>query len=66
MRVEFCIFTDQDGHDVYINPLLVRYFQSYSFDEDERKTTSVVFDGMHSVIVAGSPDEVEQRLSLAD
>ncbi len=66
MQVEFCMFTNEDGDDVYVNPLLVRYFVSSSFDEDEVPTTRIVFDDEHSIIVVGSTSTVEEGLTIEE
>ena len=60
MRVDFFTFTALDAEKVTVNPLLVRCFQS----RDGGKTTTIYFDGDHSVIVQASPIDVQEALTI--
>jgi hypothetical protein len=58
MSVTYCIFTDQDGHPIAVNPLQVRCVrQAPPFARIE-------FDHNHSALVQGSVAEVERQLTI--
>jgi hypothetical protein len=64
MRVDFCMFLDADGNHIYVNPLHVCYFQSHRVDEEQIEATNIILDDMRSIVVLGSPREVEERLNV--
>ena len=66
MPVDFCMFTDQEGNNVRINSLLVSYFQSSPFSDDEDETTRTILDDEHSLSVYGTPSEVEMALTIEE
>lgn len=63
MRAAFCMFHDERGELVYINPLLVSYFTSLT---PQRMMTKIVFDNGNSITVKGSPKEVVAGLSVRE
>ena len=62
MRVKFCVLNNPDGNKIYINPLLVRYFHSQGPHGDKDRLTRIVFDNEDTILVDGSPENVEREL----
>jgi hypothetical protein len=63
MRVNFCVLTNPDGNEIYINPLLVRYFHSQGPHGDKDRLTRIVFDNGDTILVNGSPANVGRGLN---
>lgn len=57
MRLRYCRLTDNNGLDIIVNPLTVRYLTPGS-----PGTTRICFDNNHAVAVRGSPREVQGKL----
>ena len=65
MSVSFCQFTDELDEIVFINPMLVRSFVSWSsYDDDHDKLSKIIFDHEHAIVVKCSIDEILKRLTL--
>ncbi len=63
MRVHFCKFTDGENREVYVNPLLVRYFFSHPIDAASPVFTKIVFDNSDSIVVKETIVQVDMVLS---
>ena len=63
MRVHFCIFTDGENRQVYVNPLLVRYFYSNPIDAASPAFTKIVFDNSDGIFVKETTEQVDMALS---
>ena len=63
MRVHFCKFTDGENRDVYVNPLLVRYFYSHIIDSASPAFTKIVFDNSDNIFVKETIGQVDMALS---
>jgi hypothetical protein len=66
MRVNFSVLTNLDGDDIYVNPLLVSYFQSHGPHGDKERLTRIVFDEGNAILVNGSPSNIERELNVKE
>lgn len=63
MSTIFAKFKDANGVEIFVNPLLVRYFRS-TFEDHEDNLTTIIFDNDASISVVSSLENVQKSLTF--
>ena len=66
MQVNFCVLTNLDGDEIYVNPFLVSHFQSHGPHGDKERLTRIVFDENNAILVNGSPANIQRALTVKE